>query len=124
MADEMKKITCPRCNGSGNHSFNLIRGTVCFKCDGAGYLTVDAKTHSRNQKAAAKRKEQRDAERELRAKIAAEVSSELQKELGPFPDTCKGGYDMVMACREKHGKTPGEIVQSRLEVILAAQSPK
>lgn len=28
--------TCSRCGGSGHYSFNLIKGTVCFKCNGTG----------------------------------------------------------------------------------------
>ena len=29
--------TCSRCNGSGHYSFNLVHGTVCFKCYGSGF---------------------------------------------------------------------------------------
>lgn len=27
-------VDCSRCGGSGHYSFNAIKGTVCFKCDG------------------------------------------------------------------------------------------
>ena len=36
------KMTCMRCGGSGHYSFNLIRGTVCFGCDGVGQVVVSA----------------------------------------------------------------------------------
>jgi len=26
--------TCLRCSGSGNHSYNPIHGSTCFKCNG------------------------------------------------------------------------------------------
>src|SRR5258708_1071140 len=29
-------IICPRCGGSGQHSFNLRDGTVCYGCGGVG----------------------------------------------------------------------------------------
>lgn len=31
-------VPCSRCGGSGNYSFNMIDGTRCFKCRGAGEL--------------------------------------------------------------------------------------
>ena len=29
---------CSRCGGCGHYSFNLMYGTVCFKCNGSGIL--------------------------------------------------------------------------------------
>jgi len=29
-------ITCSRCGGSGHYSFNLLDGTMCYKCRGKG----------------------------------------------------------------------------------------
>jgi hypothetical protein len=34
----MAKVTmidCTRCGGTGHYSYNMIHGTVCFKCNGA-----------------------------------------------------------------------------------------
>jgi hypothetical protein len=31
-------VTCDRCNGCGEHSFNLRYGKVCFKCSGSGLM--------------------------------------------------------------------------------------
>lgn len=47
-------VTCTRCNGSGHFSFNLVRGTVCFGCDGVGTKQTTqakinaAKKHKKN----------------------------------------------------------------------------
>lgn len=62
------KITCPRCNGSGHFSFNLVKGTVCFGCDGAGFKLVDGKKHA----AAVARKEKRAAAK--KAEMAERVA--------------------------------------------------
>lgn len=31
---------CPRCGGSGNHSYNQIHGSTCFQCNGLGYIKI------------------------------------------------------------------------------------
>tara|TARA_B100000579_G_C22198238_1_gene561685 strand:- start:77 stop:553 length:477 start_codon:yes stop_codon:yes gene_type:complete len=33
------KETCSRCGGSGEHSYNQLTGSVCFKCHGAKEVT-------------------------------------------------------------------------------------
>lgn len=32
-------VSCPRCGGGGHYSFNLVRGTVCFQCNGLGSVS-------------------------------------------------------------------------------------
>ena len=32
--------TCTRCHGTGEHSYNQITGTICFKCGGAKFTIV------------------------------------------------------------------------------------
>lgn len=34
---------CPRCDGSGKHSYNSIDKEVCFKCKGLGYAPLTKK---------------------------------------------------------------------------------
>lgn len=34
--------TCPRCSGTGRHSFNSVHGTVCYGCSGRGKVRTDA----------------------------------------------------------------------------------
>lgn len=111
---ELIKITCSRCGGSGRYSFNLVRGTVCFGCEGIGYRMVDAVKEARRLAAKAKRNAASEAVRERRIILAAQVRAELDAELGPFSDDEKGSYDRVCACQRKHGKTPGDIVQAKL----------
>ena len=57
-------VTCKRCYGSGNFSFNLIRGTVCFGCNGVGTVqTTEAKINAAKKgkiKSDAKKAEQND----------------------------------------------------------------
>jgi Ni,Fe-hydrogenase I small subunit len=66
--ENLTKITCPRCDGSGHYSFNLIHGTVCFKCSGAGFIMGDVSAIARNKKA----KEARlHVERERQAMMSA-----------------------------------------------------
>lgn len=33
--------TCPRCGGSGNHSYCQMYGTKCFQCEGRGMIVVN-----------------------------------------------------------------------------------
>lgn len=33
-------VTCSRCHGTGNFSFNLEDGTTCFKCNGSGHMVA------------------------------------------------------------------------------------
>ena len=110
------KITCSRCNGSGKFSFNLTRGTVCFGCEGAGSVMVDSAKHARAVAAKAKRQASADALRSRREETAAQVFAELQADLGPFEDTPKGHYELVMACQREYKKYPGDIVNQRLGV--------
>jgi len=35
--DLFETITCPRCHGTGEYSFNLKDGTVCYGCHGRKY---------------------------------------------------------------------------------------
>lgn len=118
----MIKVTCSRCNGSGHFSFNLVRGTVCFGCEGAGSKIVDAKKHARAETAKAKRDAELKANRALRAELADIVFNEMNAEFGPFPDTPKGHLDMVNACQRAYGKTPGDFVNERIAAFHKANS--
>jgi hypothetical protein len=35
---ELIKVTCARCNGTGQFSFNLLDGDVCYGCNGAKFV--------------------------------------------------------------------------------------
>ena len=32
-----ESVTCGRCGGSGSYSYNLMHGSMCYGCNGAGY---------------------------------------------------------------------------------------
>lgn len=32
---------CSRCGGTGNHSYNPIHGSTCFKCNGLGFIKTN-----------------------------------------------------------------------------------
>ena len=109
------KVTCSRCNGSGKFSFNLVRGTVCFLCEGVGFKMVDAAKEARRIAAKAKRDTINAATYEIRMKFAKEVRLELDAEFGPFADTELGAYERMRACQVAYGgKTPGALVSERM----------
>lgn len=108
------KITCSRCGGSGSFSFNLIHGTMCYGCMGAGVLIVDAKAHAKKVAAQAKRDADRAATKARREELAGIVARELDAQFGPFTDDARGAEARVQACQRAFGKTPGDIVRERL----------
>ena len=108
------RVTCTRCGGSGNYSFNLVRGTVCFGCEGAGFKMVDAAAHAKAQAKRAAAKAKSEAQREMRERIAAELHAEMNSKFGPFPDDMKGAYDLMCAVRQATGMTIGDMVKQRL----------
>lgn len=111
---KMIEVTCTRCNGSGKFSFNLRRGTVCFGCEGAGKIAVDAAKHEKANAAKAKRVAQQRADMSRRVEMAGHVHAELDAEFGPFSDDARGAYDAMAACQRAYGMSPGEIVTARL----------
>ena len=62
-------IKCSRCAGSGRYSFNLVRGTVCFRCNGVGSVLVDPVAHAKTKAKSAARKAAASAD--MDARIAA-----------------------------------------------------
>lgn len=42
MSEEQRRAicvkTCPRCGGTGHYSYNPMYGTMCFKCEGVGFV--------------------------------------------------------------------------------------
>lgn len=119
------KQRCARCGGSGAFSFNLIHGTKCYGCNGAGFVVVDAAKAARSEKAKAKRAAVTAAGRALRESLAATVRAELDAAFGPFEDSERGAYERVMRCQVEYGKTPGAIVQERMQRAAASsQAPE
>lgn len=61
----MIEIVCDRCNGTGEHSFNLRYGKVCFKCQGRRKLQVDKSAHEAAQKRKAANAKKKALQREI-----------------------------------------------------------
>lgn len=98
-------IRCTRCDGTGKFSFNLVRGTVCFKCDGKGIEIVDIKKEEKRQLAAKKRLEEAIHQRAIMSKLYLEAAAEMNTLLGPFDIDTEIGLDKLnLACGAKFGK--------------------
>jgi Ni,Fe-hydrogenase I small subunit len=81
----LTKATCSRCNGSGHHSFNLIYGTVCFKCDGAGFVMINMKNEARNKKA----RELRDSQTRARMDMMRAAYQEIIERMNVIHQVAK-----------------------------------
>lgn len=73
----MHRAACRRCGGSGHYSFNLMHGTICFRCRGAKFeprkfvrLFTATELAKRNASA-----EKRAVKKALKAEIAAGVAA-------------------------------------------------
>ena len=113
---KLEKRTCSRCGGSGNYSFNLIDGTKCYGCNGAGFVMVNVKNEERN----AKVKEIKRIERERVCKINRDAYNAVIKEMnpiyGPFDITTqKGVHDLNYAIASAIGKGIAQIRDERLK---------
>lgn len=106
------KAICTRCDGSGNFSFNLVRGTVCFGCEGAGFKMVDPVKVAAAARAKAKRKAAADALHAKLVPFTSIVVANIQRSFGPFEDTESGWYGLDMACRRaNNGKSVGDVAR-------------
>jgi len=107
------KQTCGRCGGSGNYSFNLRDGTVCYGCNGSGFQMVDLAAVAKKQAAAAKRQSSANAEREAYIAAMAAVRNEFNASFGFDLTTVLGldklntavyretGKDLVAHCKAR-----------------------
>lgn len=48
-AEVFESRPCDRCGGSGRYSFNLIHGSVCYGCQGAGVVYTEAGLKARDE---------------------------------------------------------------------------
>lgn len=114
----LTKFTCSRCGGSGRYSFNLMHGTKCFGCNGAGYVMLDAKKEAARQARKAKAKEARKASDEKRQELVKYFQNKFSEEFGiPLldgPEGPKSVYDLGCAVMKKYGKNIGKFVVEAL----------
>lgn len=107
-------ISCPRCNGSGHYSFNLIDGTMCYRCRGAGRVKVNIAKQAQSRAAAAKRDEEESARRNTYIAAMAEVRKRFNAEFG-FGITTERGLDLLnSAVFKKTGRDLQQHTQARL----------
>lgn len=112
----LTKVACRRCSGSGNYSFNLVRGTVCFACNGSGYQMVDLAAEKKRKAAADEKQAGQKARQELMKTAYYEVVSEMNKELGPFDVDTMLGVDLLnKAVATKYGKGLAAIRDERVK---------
>ena len=92
--------------GSGQYSFHLVKGTVCFKCNGSGFAMVDLKAEAtRKEKAAASKAEKEAYHVEMR-RLYEETVKEMNTIYGPFDtDTLLGLDQLNKAVFQATGKT-------------------
>lgn len=66
------KMTCPRCGGSGNYSYNEMDGTMCYGCMGAGKVINEVRAYTEKEYTAMEKANERAKERKIEAKLAKE----------------------------------------------------
>lgn len=66
------RMTCPRCSGSGNYSYNQMDGTMCYGCMGSGVVTNEVRAYTEKEYNTMQRANERAKERKLEAKAAKE----------------------------------------------------
>ena len=102
---EVVKDTCPRCGGSGKFSFNMMYGTMCFKCEGRGYVLTEARIIRNRIKREAALEKQRAkngglTNAEVKRANKAEARLEAQREVNNGL-TDSDVYEMIEFCREQ-----------------------
>lgn len=98
------KTTCGRCGGSGNYSFNLRDGTVCYGCMGSGFQFVDLAAVARKEAAAAKRFAAAMDRRNAYIAAMTAVKNKFNAEFGFNIETQLGVDQLNAAVYRKTGK--------------------
>lgn len=113
----LTKVTYRRCNGSGKFSFHLLRGTVCFGCEGTGFQMVDLKKEQARKTAAEKHQAALQEKREITIAATNAVLKEMNSVFdNKFDIETQLGIDQLnKACGEKFGKSIWIIRDERLK---------
>lgn len=112
----LTKVSCRRCKGSGRYSFNLLRGTVCFGCEGTGVQMVDLAREQAKKTATEKRRTAQQEKRELVMAASAAVLAEMNGMFGSLYDieTELGIDQLNKAVAGKFGRSIWVIRDERL----------
>jgi DnaJ-class molecular chaperone len=107
--------TCERCGGSGNYSFNLTHGTVCFGCNGRGTVTVDVAAEAKRKAAAAKRNSIAEAKRASVIAATAVTVTKFNNAYGPFAVDTQIGVELL---NKKVFITTGKTIWEHRDALL------
>lgn len=90
------KVPCRRCGGSGQFSYNLRHGTLCYGCRGTGYQRVDvAAGKKRQQTAADTRERMQQYHQEVHAVSDAYAKELMQKHHWSFDLSQALGWEQL-----------------------------
>ena len=95
---DKEKQVCPRCNGSGHFSYHLTYGTVCFQCNGEGFIMVDIKRQAYNKQRQVVKKQQNETYHKLRGEWYETRLNTFIDQYGDHPEFIKR-----MEGRDPHG---------------------
>lgn len=105
---------CSRCGGCGRYSFNLMYGTVCFKCNGSGILFTPRGKRQLEAYKAARSKPASDVKVGEKIKPEGYKNFAYPEEVKPSLSSYKvDGVDVPMI----------ELVFSNITLVIAASSP-
>ena len=104
-------LTCPQCNGTGQVAISSGVASSCKRCHGSGKVRTDTRATGRQSAAALRAAVGPSAKRKS---VELAVEAELDAELGPFTKDTKGRCEMHNACLKRYGKTPRDLVETRL----------
>ena len=91
------RITCSRCLGSGNFSFNLTRGTVCFQCNGDKTVLVDSVKEAKRLEA--KRIRSELAKSDMDAKVAV-ANQAYKARVAKYQNDSRIGHKTKVKCEQ------------------------
>lgn len=94
------KITCTRCNGSGQFSFNLIRGTVCFGCGGSGTVTTTPAKVAAAKKAKTISDAKKAIKKAVSEKLIADYNSAMYARIEKYKNDPRIGVKTKARCEE------------------------
>ena len=115
---ELTKVPCRRCGGSGEYSYNLIHGTMCYGCMGKGYQMVDLEAERKRQITNAQKQAARQQyHAEVRA-VTDALAVEMNPKYGPFDiSTALGLEKLSNSIYKATGKNLFQHRDERLKVL-------
>lgn len=122
MSAKLIKITCPRCTGSGRHSFNLRDGDVCYGCSGSGFKMVNPTTDARKAAKAAEKEAYHTAVSEYHDALIERYRADARLPEKAIPD---GLLDWAIMLAKKDGAyaKPSPMTAAERKTALLIKRP-